>query len=81
MKKISQREAQRLRKRVKELETEKRIRRNRWRSDYPGGISLRRFSTTDETFAALDTATMLGCTLVGKLDGRALIIYAVREGN
>ena len=38
--KISQREARRLKARVRQLETERTEQRNKWIRDYPGGIPL-----------------------------------------
>lgn len=37
---ISQNEARRLRKRVRELETERRMAHNSWVQEYPGGMHL-----------------------------------------
>ena len=74
---ISQNEARRLKKRVAELETEKRVRFNRYRDDYPGGVWARQFTCNGETVAALDMATKLGCALVAKLRGSELTIFAV----
>lgn len=78
---ISQREAHRLKKRVEQLQEEKRIALNQWRSEYPGGIHIRNFNCSDVTVAALDTAQKLGCALVGKLRNQNLYIYAIPKKN
>jgi hypothetical protein len=76
-KKISQAEARRLKKRVAELEYERRQMFNRYRQDYPGGVWARQFTCNGETVAALDMAQKLDCLLVGKLQGDKLTIFAV----
>ena len=76
-KQISQAEARRLKKRVRELEDRDRIRMNRYRSDYPGGVFALGFSMEVAPLAALTMATKLGCALVAKISGGQLDIYAV----
>ncbi len=74
---ISQREARRLKKRVKELEEEKRVALNQWRSEYPGGVCIRNFTCSDVSQAAINTAQKLGCAIIGKLRNDTLYIYAI----
>ena len=78
-KQISQAEAYRLKKRVKELEDRDRTRMNQYRSYYPGGIDARTFSMSEPAKAALDMAVQLGCALVAKIRGSQLTIYVVPE--
>jgi len=78
---ISQAEARRLKKRVAFLENEKRLMFNRYRDDYPGGVWARQFTCNDETVAALDMATKLGCALVARLRQDKLTIFAVPKEN
>lgn len=47
MKPISQREAQRLQKRVKELEERERVRRRDWCQEWFGGVEIGSFTCTD----------------------------------
>lgn len=76
-KSITQAEARRLKRRVKYLEDRDRVRFNRWRTDYPGGINAVNFLMNEPTLAALDMAVRLGCVLVAKIRGQHLDIYAV----
>ncbi len=80
-KQISQTEAYRLKRRVKELEERDRVRMNRYRSSYPGGIHARAFDMSEATSAALTLAEKLGCALVAKTRGSKLDIYAVPKGE
>lgn len=80
-KQISQTEAYRLKRRVRELEENVRIRMNRYRSGYPGGVSARSFEMGDASFAALSLADKLGCALVAKISGMRLVIYAVLKDD
>lgn len=77
MKKISQAEARRLKKRVEEMEQRERIRMARWWTDYPGGVHIRTIALTESGTDALDVAQKLQHVLIGKLDGSNLHIYAV----
>lgn len=77
-KKISQREARRLRKRVAELEERDRKRLGQWGSDHtPGAIDTVTFPLTDWVKGRLWMAKQLGCVFVGKYAGDELKVYAV----
>lgn len=79
-KKISQREARRLRNRVRELEQEKEQRASRYRSDYPGGVYLvGKVSLPDYCGGIVEGATRAGMALVAKWDNhdRHLTIYGI----
>lgn len=75
---ISQREAQRLRKRVFALENIERERYRAWTREYPGGTHIDTIDLNDTEEAILSTARKLGFTLIAKLDGKAVMIYAVK---
>lgn len=75
---ISQREAQRLRKRVAELERRDRERFQAWTKEYPDGVHLDTVALTSVEHAQFRTAAKLGFALVGKLDGENIMIYAVK---
>lgn len=77
--KISQREARRLRKRVTELEDAQRQRVNRWYHKYPSGIHIDTVSINSVEYGIADTAMKLGYTLVVKLDGQSFLVYAVKS--
>ncbi len=75
---ISQAEAYRLKKQVKKLEKDERVRFNRFRNDFPGGVYAVGFSLDLGPLAALDMAVKLDCALVAKRRaGNTLDIYAV----
>jgi hypothetical protein len=81
--KISQREAQRLRRRVDELEDRERKRFATWATAgyLPGCISLanRKLETDGWMFGRLQTARRLGCALVCTVDDfGTLNYYAVK---
>lgn len=81
-KKISQREARRLRARVAELEEEKRYRASRYRSEYPGGTCLvGKIKLSDYCSGIVCGAARAGMALVAKYDesSHELTIYGVRE--
>jgi hypothetical protein len=78
--KISQREALRLRRRVADLERVEAARTNRWAMTYPGGVHL----TTVTDMPAfqdghLEAASKMGAALVGRWDvaAKSLLIFAV----
>lgn len=77
--KISQREAQRLRKRVKQLEDLEERRTSRYAHDYPGGTHMGTLdlSQLPEYKGRFYAAQMLGAALVARSDGSRLEIYAV----
>lgn len=66
MKRFSQREARRLRKRVDELESQIRKQHNNWSSDWPGGVHIGSISwaARDITVARIETARKLGHAVV-----------------
>lgn len=79
MKKISQREARALRKRVAALEEQARHQRRAWARDYPGGVHIGSQAVDPLTIARIATARKLGhpvvavpCDQAGLLD-----LYAV----
>jgi len=80
MKKISQREARRLRARVAQLERDELLRVNRYRTDYPGGVHLATISGLPSFVdGKLACAHTLGAALVVRFDESAkrLLVYAV----
>lgn len=77
-KKISQREARRLRKRVEQLEGRERDRLRTWGSDYPGGVHVMDFTLAEWSNGRVWMATRLGSVLVGKYDGQGRVSpYAI----
>lgn len=74
---ISQAEARRLKRRVKELEEQNLTRFARYRRCYPGGVHALSFTMSEATLAALNMASKLGCALVAKISGQQLDIFAV----
>lgn len=77
---ISQREAHRLRKRVKALEDREEQRTNRYSRDYPGGVHIATIDLSQhiETKGRLYASQLLGAALVARSDGGSrLEIYAV----
>ena len=63
--KISQAEARRLKRRVRELEGEQRQQRSTWASDWPGGVNfLNMNDVSDIALASVKTARMLGHAVV-----------------
>jgi len=79
---ISQREALRLKKRVKELEARDYARSNRYQSSYPGGVLLGNlgFSESEiELLGMVKTTYALGHHVIGKPnDDGGLTLYAVK---
>jgi hypothetical protein len=58
---ISQREARRLKKRVRELEERIRMQNVRWASEWPGGVEIASFTDVGELVSAeIRTARLLG---------------------
>jgi len=77
-KKISQREARRLRKRVKELEGRERDRLNAWGSEYTrGSMLVATFDLADWLKGRLWMAKQLNCVLVGKYVDEELKLFVV----
>lgn len=75
-KKISQREAQRLRQRVRDLETLRANERKGWLSDWPG-TSLGRVELGDGSIkGAVWAARRLGHPVIATLDGTVLVLFA-----
>lgn len=76
---ISQREAQRLKKRVKELEDLESKRRSRWASEYPGGVFLGSLTRDHDWFnGRIEAARMLGHAVVVTIDDhQKLSFYAL----
>lgn len=80
IRKISQREARRLYKRVQELEQSNAARLRAWSSEYPGGVNIAScvWSKTDVVPVAIHTARLLGyAVVVTEHDGRVLF-YGVK---
>lgn len=76
-KNISQREAWRLKKRVEQLEYKERMRFNKYRSDYPGGIDILSLNLNDVSNATLKTAVKLDHALVIRTYSSGIHIYAI----
>lgn len=74
---ISQVQAYRLKRRVSELEDRDRVRMNRYRTDFPGGVFARTFKMSEASHAAISMAVKLNCALVAKIRDSQLDIYAV----
>ena len=80
MKKISQREALRLRKRVAEFERIERARHERWGSTYPGGVHIATIPIAPEAWNRCDVARTLDHTLVVTVHTTNEIrVYAVKS--
>lgn len=75
---ISQREATRLRRRVAELETLEKQRNARWSKTYPGGAHIGTVRLTCEQVAIAATADKLGFLLIAKRDDFDLLLYGVK---
>ena len=68
--KISQREARRLKKRVRVLEGILQGQRARWSGDWPGGVEIASFQDTGELVSAeIRTARALHHAVVATVDG------------
>lgn len=76
---ISQREARRLRKRVEQLERERRDERTAWGRAFPGGWHVGSLALVRESrfYGKLEAAQMFGRVLVAKIGDSVLEIYAV----
>lgn len=78
-KKISQREARELRRRVARLENHAEQKTRIWAQDWPGGVNITHVILDDVTHAKVETARKLGCALVATLRGETGIsINAVK---
>jgi hypothetical protein len=77
--KISQREARRLKKRVRELEDQQARRARQWSSEYPGGVHIDTIRITNAEACIIETAQKLGNAIVVKSAGNDQIyVYGVR---
>ncbi len=76
MKKISQAEARRLRKRVELLEREQESRENNWASDWPAGVRICSVTFTPEVQAHVTTARALKHAVVIVPSGNSAALYA-----
>ena len=74
--KISQREARRLKRRVALLEQERRDQRNRWATDWPGGVHLGHIAREiDFLTGRIDAAQMLGHAVVVRQEANGRINF------
>lgn len=80
MKKISQREARQLKKRVEELESQNIARFTNWNRNYPGGVHILNIPVNVIERTATNVSGKLGFVLVAKLDydESMLKIFAVK---
>jgi hypothetical protein len=79
--KISQREAQRLKKRVEELERNERENRSAWAREYIGGVHVDTVPIYEKSTAIARTVRKLGHALVAIPDASGkdqLLLYAVK---
>jgi hypothetical protein len=77
--KISQREAQRLRKRVTELESERNAQHRAWSSDFPGGTAIDTITVSDTEWWIVKTARRLGhAVVVTTGDNPKLCLFGLR---
>lgn len=78
MAKISQRQAQRDRKRLDEVEAILKRQKNRWATDWvPGWINIETLTVPDTAFAKIATARLLGHAIVISPDsGNSIRFYA-----
>ena len=88
MAKISQREAQRMRKELRELHERAAERQRSWSSDWPGGVNIDTITVNDVEWYIVQTAQKLGCAVVARAaqNGKhELLLYAMptsdREGE
>ena len=77
-KKFSQREAQRLKKRVEELEEIISAQRKSWSSEWPSSVQLLSLTIGESTQFVVNTARRLGHGVVVTTDGNNLIFWGVR---
>lgn len=77
MMKISQKEARRLRKRVRELEQAERHRRRSWGQEWLGGVIVTSFQwpTTDQHVIAIRTARKIGHAVVVTGDDNGMLRF------
>lgn len=78
--KISQREAQRMRKELRALHERDAARQRSWSSDYPGGVNIDTIAVNDCEWHIVMTAQKLGhfCIARASQNGKTeLLIYAV----
>lgn len=75
--KISQAEAHRLKRRVKELERLFNIQRHAWGEDWPNGVVLGNITTGLEVFSAVRTARRLGHPVVVTHNSDTLVFTAI----
>lgn len=78
-KRISQREARKLRKELDRMREAERMRGIQWRSGYPGGVHVQNVTVSPEAAARLDTAARLDHALVAKIEGSTLRLYAMKR--
>jgi hypothetical protein len=76
-KRITQREAQALRRRVADLETREQNLRATWASSYPDGTHFASVLLDDVTLARVATARRLGHAIVATHDRNTLNLYAL----
>ncbi len=74
---ISQREAKRLQKRVRELEAQEERRRCVWSSDWPGGVNIATLDPSGDLKARIEVARKLFHAVVVTQDGGLLRFYAL----
>jgi hypothetical protein len=75
--KISQLEARRLRRRVRELEAEQQAQRCTWKLEWPSAKIIRRYAVDDITWTAINTARALNHAVVVVPDsGNQLAFFA-----
>lgn len=73
--KISQREAHRLKMRVAQLEAEKQTQRRGWNRDWPSSTVIRRITTDDVTYTAVDIARRLSHAVVVVPDTNNQLVF------
>jgi hypothetical protein len=77
VRKISQREAHRLSKRVAQMEHENSVRVSKYSTAYPGGHNIITLTLDPSATERLYTAQLLGFALVARYDRGTALIYAV----
>ncbi len=78
MKKITQAEARRLRKRVTELENVASSNARHWASDWVGGSNIAWSSPSETVLTAIRTARLLGYYVIVLPEGEKVRYYAVK---
>jgi len=76
-KKISQREALRLRKRVNQLLKERHEARSPWANEYPGGVNFATVNMGAELTSKMELAEKFSDTVVVKRSGATFRFYAI----